>query len=317
MRINNITPIKNIKCGRLSNNKPMFYKNRGCDMVSFSKNIETKGCKMTGNAALDKIIEEYSQFENVRAIAIGGSSASGKNDSTSDIDLYVFLDKELTKQQREELVKKHSTNYEVGGDYFGPGDEYYADDVNRELDVMFWDKKWFEDIVDNVWTKHNASNGYTTCFLYTLNVLDTICDKDGWLNNMKLKLNSEYPKELQENIINRNMMLMYDKPFSSYYEQIEKGIKRNDRNSVNHRTAAYMESYFDVIFAANKLLHPGEKRLVRYALDNCKILPEDFEENINKLFNQPNPDTMLILSDMTQKLKKCLKDNGLYKNLKI
>lgn len=314
MRINNIMPIKNIKFDKLNNRKPMLYKNQGYDTVSFSKNIETKGCKTTGNAALDRIIEEYSQFENVRAIAIGGSSASGSSKSNSDIDLYVFLDKELTIQQREELVKKHSTKYEVGGDYFGPGDEYYADDVHRELDVMFWDKKWFEDIVDNVWTKHNASNGYTTCFLYTLNVLDVFCDKDGWLNDMKLKLESGYPEELQENIIKRNMMLMYDKPFSSYYEQIEKGIEINDRNSVNHRIAAYMESYFDVIFAANKLLHPGEKRLVQYALDNCEFLPEDFEKNINKLFNQPNPDTMFILSDMTQKLKKYLKDMGLYKN---
>ena len=69
------------------------------------------------------------------------------------------------------------------------------------------------------------------------------------------------------------MMLMKDKPFASYYEQIEKAVKREDEISVNHRISAFMASYFDVIFAKNELLHPGEKRLVQFALKNCNILP--------------------------------------------
>ena len=55
------------------------------------------------------------------------------------------------------------------------------------------------------------------------------------------------------------MMLLKDKPFASYYEQIEKAIKRDDKNSINHRISAFMASYFDIIFAKNKMLHPGEK----------------------------------------------------------
>ena len=55
--------------------------------------------------------------------------------------------------------------------------------------------------------------------------------------------------------------------------------------SVNHRIAAFIESYFDIIFAVNELTHPGEKRMISYAKEHAKILPKDFEENMNVLLN--------------------------------
>ena len=87
---------------------------------------------------------------------------------------------------------------------------------------------------------------------------------------------------------------------------IEKAINRNDIVSINHRISALMASYFDIIFAVNELLHPGEKRLVKYAKDNCQILPNNFEENINKLLVQPNSETLNILDDMVESLRQIL-----------
>ena len=101
-------------------------------------------------------------------------------------------------------------------------------------------------------------------------------------------------------------MLLKDKPFASYYEQIEKAINRKDIVSINHRISAFLASYFDIIFALNEILHPGEKRLVQYAKDNCKILPDNFEENINKLLTQPSPETLNILNNMVENLRKIL-----------
>ena len=49
--------------------------------------------------------------------------------------------------------------------------------------------------------------------------------------------------------------------------------------------AAFIESYFDIIFAVNELTHPGEKRMISYAKEHAKILPKDFEENMNVLLN--------------------------------
>lgn len=256
------------------------------------------------NYYLNSIVDQYKGFNEVKAIALGGSSMSKTADKSSDIDMYVFVDNDIPVEKRENLIKKFSSKYEAGCDYFGSGDEFFVNGMNQQLDVMYWNRNWFENVVHNVWEKHQPSNGYSTCFLHTLNIFDIIHDTDNWLQGLKDKLKTPYPEELKDNIVKRNMMLLKDKPFASYYEQIEKAIKRGDENSVNHRIAAFMASYFDVLFAKNKILHPGEKRLVQFAKNNCKALPEMFEENINKLFIQPNTDTLKILANMVENIRK-------------
>ncbi len=252
---------------------------------------------------MKNILEEYKLFPEVKAIALGGSSTANTSDSISDIDVYIFVDSDIALDKRLELTKKYSSHFEVGGEYFGSGDEYFVDSLNKQLDVMFWNINWFNDIVTNIWDKHFPSNGYTTCFLYTLKNFNIIYDKDNWLKNLQDKISSPYPQELKENIINRNLMLLKNKPFASYYEQIEKAIKRNDIVSINHRIAAFVASYFDIIFAKNELLHPGEKRLIKYAKEHCKILPYNFEENIEKLLKQPD---LEILDNIIENLIKLL-----------
>ena len=171
---------------------------------------------------------------------------------------------------------------------------------------MYWDKGWFESVVYNVWEKFYPSNGYTTCFLFTLSNFKIIYDKNNWLLNLQNKVRTTYPEQLKINIIKRNMMLLKDKPFASYYEQISKAINRNDIVSVNHRIAVFLASYFDIIFAKNELLHPGEKRLISFAKNNCKILPKDFENNIQNLLKQPNSNTLYILDEMVKNLRDIL-----------
>lgn len=253
------------------------------------------------------ILKEFTAFEQVKAVAIGGSGVNNTSDTLSDIDVYIFTDGAISLDERENIVKKYSSKYEVGGEYFGSGDEFFADNLGQQLDVMYWDVKWFETVVDNVWVKCYPSNGYTTAFLFTLKNFEIVYDRDNWLLNLQSSIKTEYPKKLKQKIINRNLMLMKDKPFASYYAQIEKAINRKDSVSVNHRISAFIASYFDVIFAVNELLHPGEKRLIDYAKNNCKILPQNFEENIRKLLVQPNDDTLLILDDMINNLREILK----------
>ena len=78
-----------------------------------------------------EIISRYASLPGIRAIAIGGSIASGHADSNSDIDLYIFSDSDITVETRNGIIKPVSSRYEIGGDYFGPGDEYYYDSAER------------------------------------------------------------------------------------------------------------------------------------------------------------------------------------------
>lgn len=259
---------------------------------------------MENQSILDEIINQFGQFKEVEAIGIGGSSSAKTADMSSDIDVYIFVNDDISIEKRAELIKQHSTNYEIGGEYFGPGDEFFVDKMGQQLDVMYFNKKEFEDGFNNVWLKHNPSNGYSTCFLHTLNVLDIKDDKNGWLEDLKNRLQTPYPKELKGNIIKRNMMLLMDKPFASYYEQLEKAVKREDINSINHRTAAFLASYFDIIFAQNELLHPGEKRLVDYALKNCKILPDNFKNDAEELCTGKIENKLATAKKMVENLRR-------------
>lgn len=258
------------------------------------------------NETIEKILNQFIELPEVEAIAIGGSTSAKTSDNNSDIDVYVFSKTGISLKKREQIIKPISTKHEIGGEYFGSGDEFLVDEINQQLDIMYWDKNWFEGVVENIWVKHYPSNGYSTCFLFTLKNFNIIYDKNNWLKNLQEKINTEYPTELQKNIIHRNIMLMKDKPFASYYEQIEKAIKRNDITSINHRISAFVASYFDVIFAVNKQLHCGEKRLINYVKNNCSIIPNNFEENLQKLFKQPNDQTLDILKDIIRELKAVL-----------
>ena len=149
---------------------------------------------------ISEILQEFENSPFIRAVAIGGSGADNTSDSLSDIDVYIFTENDIHTSDREKIIKKYSSKYEVGGEYFGQGDEFFADGLNRQLDVMYWNVNWFEDIVNNVWFKHYPSNGYTTAFLFTLKNFEIIFDKNNWLLNLQNSIKTEYPKKLKENI---------------------------------------------------------------------------------------------------------------------
>ncbi len=88
--------------------------------------------------SLSEILKQYEKFPQVMAIALGGSGAAKTSDLNSDIDVYVFVTEDIPISLREELVRKISSKYEVGGEYFGSGDEFFVDKLNKQLDVMFW-----------------------------------------------------------------------------------------------------------------------------------------------------------------------------------
>jgi hypothetical protein len=88
-------------------------------------------------------------------------------------------------------------------------------------------------------------------------------DRSGWFANMQRRLLEGYPKGLARAIVQKNLPVM-GAIISSYEEQIRIAFLRQDLVSLNHRVAAWLSSYFDILFAAIRQFHPGEKRLLAY-----------------------------------------------------
>ena len=262
---------------------------------------------MTENI-LQEIADAYSALDYVYAVVLAGSRTSHQSDELSDYDLYIYSEKEIPVEFRTKLAEKYADEYEIDNRYFETGDEWKLKGCKTGLDFMFRSKNWITGVIKNVYDKHFASNGYSTCFLHNIKTSHILYDKNNWFLNLQNMISGYYPKELKENIIKRNLMLLCDKKSASYLEQIEFAIKRNDTVSINHRTAAFFASYFDIIFALNELYHPGEKRMINYAKKHCKVLPLNFEENIINLFSAKDNDKLDILENIINELKKILPD---------
>ena len=259
---------------------------------------------------LKEIANAYSALDCVYAVVLAGSRTSQQSDELSDYDLYIYSDKEIPVEFRTELAKKYSDDYEIDNRYFETGDEWILKDGKTGLDFMFRCKNWITQTIDNIYNKHIASNGYSTCFLHNVKTSLILYDRDNWFLNLQNMISGCYPQELKENIIKRNLMLLCDKKNASYLAQIEFAVKRNDPVSINHRIAAFLASYFDIIFALNEVYHPGEKRMIKYAKTHCKILPENFEENINDLFKTENKEKITVLKRIITELKKILPETN-------
>lgn len=257
---------------------------------------------------IEEIFQKFSECDSVEAIALGGSRANGVYDEKSDYDVYVYLNGEFPEEKRREILADYTSETEIGNKYW----EYEDNCVLRNgvgMDIIYRSLDDFEKYMSYVVEEGNAGNGYTTCFWHNLVTSQIIFDRNGKFAEYQKRFTVPYPKKLKENIIDKNMKLLSG-VLPSYDMQIKKAAGRNDLVSVNHRTAEFLSSYFDVIFALNEKTHPGEKRLVQLCLETCQILPESFEENINRLFKEMFfGDVMPVINDMVQKLQKTVKEN--------
>lgn len=236
---------------------------------------------------LKQIINEFKTDENIKSIALGGSSASGYDDEVSDYDLYFYTTGSVNIDKRRQIAQKFAEKFEIDNNFFENGDEWILKDTQKGIDIMFRPCDRIEEQIKKIWEEFNASVGYSTCLIYNIKNSKILYDTNDWYKNLQKKVSGNYPEQLAQNIIKKNLPLLKGKMAATFADQILLAVKRNDIVSVNHRITAFLSSYFDVIFAINKQLHPGEKRLIKFAKENCKILPENFEQNIINLITSP------------------------------
>lgn len=231
---------------------------------------------------VNQLFAELSALPQVEAIALGGSRAGTNFDAKSDYDVYLYCTAPVPDALRREILPKYCGYMEIGNHFWETEDNCTLLD-GVDIDILYRNLEDFIRDVASVVEEHFPRNGYTTCMWHNLLTCKIIYDRDGRLAAAKQRFSVPYPTRLRENIISQNRKLLQGY-LPSYDRQIRKAASRNDTVSLCHRTAAFMESYFDILWALNEKTHPGEKRLVSLCLAQCTILPEHFEENIQALF---------------------------------
>lgn len=228
----------------------------------------------------NKLIKEMSEFEEVDCIMLAGSHQSGFVDEYSDYDVYIYLNRELSVEKRKSVIEKYNNYAEINNQFWETEDDFIISDENKLVEIIYRDFSFVETMVGNCVEKFYASTGYTTCFWSNLMDSKILFDRTGKGREIIEKYSVAYPEELKKNIVAKNYPLLMSS-VASYYKQIKKAISRDDYISINHRVAAFLASYFDILFAINEIAHPGEKKLLKFVKERCSIIPKEFKEDIN------------------------------------
>ena len=232
---------------------------------------------MKGANLAKRVAGKFTQFPSVEAISLVGSQTSGVLDQKSDIDLYIYTKEIPPLESRQQIVEElDASRADMNLSFWDIGDEWFDFTTGIEVDVMFWSPQWIEEQLDRVLVQHQARMGYTTCFWRTVKNSQILFDRNGWFANLQKQSQQPYPRQLKRAIIAKNHPVLKN-IIPSYYNQIKKALGRNDLISVNHRLSALFASYFDVLFAINEVLHPGEKKIRQFVKDECSETPEKLE----------------------------------------
>lgn len=237
---------------------------------------------MDVHALATTIAAQYSQFPQVEAVAWGGSYTSRTADAVSDIDLYVYVREPLPPAERAAFIWSRASYAEIDNQVAEPGDEWIEADSGIKIDAMYRNLAWIQDQLDRVLVHYQASSGYSTAFWYNIQASQPLWDRNGWFAALQAHARQPYPQPLRRAVINRNYPLLRT-TVSSYRQQIKSAVARGDVVAVHHRVAVLLDSYFDILFAVNRLPHPGEKRLIAYATRDCALLPHGMAHQVQAL----------------------------------
>lgn len=226
----------------------------------------------------------------VQAVALGGSRATGSGDAGSDFDVYVYADGSPDLADRRRLMAATCLRVELDNRYWETED----DAVLRPLpgarpvpvDVIYRSLPWLEQHLDGLLDRLETSVGYSTCLWHNLRTCRILFDRSGDLGRLQDRARQPWPAGLAGAIVAKNLPLL-DRALPNYRDQILKAAARQDLVAVQHRTAAWLASYFDVVFAGLGLTHPGEKRLVQHlaghGASTGASLPDQLEADVAAL----------------------------------
>lgn len=243
----------------------------------------------------EKLVVAFSKLKEVNGIMLGGSRATGEHDNNSDYDLYIYCNSTISPKTRDRILKPLCSYIELNNQFWETEDDCIIRDTNTPIDIIYRDIKWVDEILESQLFQYQSYTGYTTCVWYNIINSNILYEKKSLLSDLKHKFQIPYPEKLRQSIIDKNRPLLKEY-LPAYLSQIEKAVKRGDLLSINHRLAEFFATYFDILFALNRLPHPGEKRMLEYILKHGTALPEQIEKNIEEILTSAftNPKEMVL-----------------------
>ena len=186
---------------------------------------------------IQDLYKEFSQLEQVEAIALGGSRAGQDYEQNSDYDVYVYFNASIDEATRLKILSKYCSHMEIGNQFWELEDDCVLNN-GIQIELIYRSLESFEQELNSTVFQHKAQNAYTTCMWHNLLHSKILYDPNGNYASLQRAYQIPYPQELKKHIIERQLLLL-EQAMPAFSHQIEKAIKRQDLLSMNHRTSEF------------------------------------------------------------------------------
>jgi hypothetical protein len=151
-----------------------------------------------------------------------------------------------------------------------------------EVDVVYTGLRATEEAMERILTRCEPSGSYTTCEWHTVRTARILFDRSGWFARLQARCDIPYPPALRRAIIAHNLPILRA-VIPSYRANLEKSLSRRDLVFINNEVTWLLASFFNVLFAINRVPHPGAKRLLDQAERLCPLRPPNLAGDVSEL----------------------------------
>lgn len=253
---------------------------------------------------LSAMTQGFSKLPEVQAILLGGSHTTGKADETSDVDLYVYTTREIPVETRAAIIKPRASYAELDNKFWETEDNWL--EHNGAKVEIIYRGDWVVDHLEGLLAKHQVQMGYSTSVWHSVLTSVILFERDSWFTNLQNKVRVPYSNELARAIIAKNFPLLKGS-LVPHAKELYKAARRGDVITVHHRIEDLLKSYFDVLFALNRELHPGEKRLLAYA-EGLEHQPKNMSDDVRTVLLERDPEKLKqAVDNLVDRLEDLLK----------
>lgn len=237
------------------------------------------------------LTEDLSKIENIQAIALGGSHATGRANKSSDIDLgiYYYEKEPFSIEMIKEIVRKYSINDDsvaVGFYEWGPwinGGAWIYTQTGK-IDILYRNINQVENTITEAqsgkWENHYEQQppyGFTTMtYLAECVSCVPLIDPKQILHRLK-QISATYPQALKASVIN---MALWSAEFTLAHAH-SFAMQKDMYNLLGCFTRA-LKSITEALFALNSIYPISDKYAVQL-LSNAAMVPANLEEKVNAI----------------------------------
>jgi len=245
-----------------------------------------------------EIAVEFSILASVESVWLGGSHASGQANASSDIDLYIYTSTDLPTETRASIIEPRASVAEVGYNFWEIEDYWREQESGAKVEAMYRRPEWETQYLEDLFKNNRAQLGFSTAGWYSIVKSYVLFDRHGWAREVKALADRPYPDELASAIVHLNFGVLRG-TLVTHTEALSSALARNDLIFAHSRINEILNCYLDLLFALNRVLHPGAKRQLANA-QALQLKPEGMAEDITDLLQNSR------VSESPEKVEKLI-----------